>query len=135
MVTATTKYLGELRTENQHIQSGSVIITDAPTDNHGKGQNFSPTDLCALSLTNCLITTIGIYAQKHQVELGTITAETTKIMASDPRRISKIEVAIQIEIPAADDKLRTIVERVGRTCPVGRSLHPDIIQEVVFTWS
>ena len=134
MATAKTTYLQELRTENIHIQSGSVVLTDAPTDNHGKGLNFSPTDLCALSLTNCIITTIGIYAQRNAFDLKSCKAETTKTMKSNPRRIAKIEVNIEINIPAAEATLKTIIERVAKTCPVGRSLHPEIVQEVVFSW-
>ncbi len=134
MATAKTTYLQELRTENIHVQSGSIVITDAPTDNHGKGLNFSPTDLCALSLTNCIITTIGIYAQRNEFNLKSCKAETTKTMESKPRRIAKIEVNIEIDIPMADATLKTIIERVAKTCPVGRSLHPEIVQEVVFSW-
>ena len=134
MTTASTIYLQELRTENTHLQSGSVIITDAPTDNHGKGLNFSPTDLCALSLTDCIITTIAIYLQRHEIEIKSCTAKTTKIMQAEPRRISEIKAEISIEIPAADEKLKTILERVGHTCPVGRSLHPDIVQNISYHW-
>ena len=134
MTTANTKYLQELRTENTHLQSGSVVITDAPTDNHGKGQNFSPTDLCALSLTSCIITTIGIYAQRNDIPIDSCTAETTKVMASNPRRIDRIEATIHIDIPNADEKLRTIIERVAHTCPVARSLNPNIEQIIFFVW-
>ena len=90
MATASTKYLGQLRCSNIHLQSGTEIFTDAPTDNKGMGSAFSPTDLCALSLTTCIITTIGIYAQTKGFEITEITADTTKHMASDHSTISKI---------------------------------------------
>ena len=89
MIGFETLYLGDLRTQNTHLQSGNSIITDAPTDNQGKGEAFSPTDLCALSLANCIITTMGIYAQNHGYHIEGTQAHTTKHMASDPRRHSR----------------------------------------------
>lgn len=131
----STKYLGTLRCENVHNQSGTIIHTDAPTDNLGKGEAFSPTDLCALSLTTCIITTMGIYAQLKEFKIASITAETKKIMASDPRRISRIESNIRIELgPNGTDRQREGLERIVRSCPVSRSLHPDIEQAVLIEW-
>lgn len=130
-----TKYLGELRTENTHLHSGNVIITDAPTDNQGKGQAFSPTDLCALSLTNCIITTMGIYCQNHGYHLDGAKARTFKHMANDPRRIVRIEVLMEIDLREKDDEhAREGVSRIVKACPVSRSLHPDIIQDVTLTF-
>lgn len=126
-----TIYSGGLRTENTHLQSGNTIITDAPTDNQGRGEAFSPTDLCALSLANCIITTMGIYAQNHGLNIDGTTAHTIKHMASDPRRIIRIEVDLQIRLEQKDDShAREALLRIVKTCPVARSLHPDIDQDV-----
>jgi uncharacterized OsmC-like protein len=135
MATASTKYLGQLRCSNVHLQSGTEIFTDAPTDNKGMGSAFSPTDLCALSLTTCIITTMGIYAQTKDFEILNITAETTKHMASDPRRISKISSHIHVELPAGlPENIQEIMIRVANTCPVARSLHPDIEKDLKITF-
>ena len=135
MATASTKYLGQLRCSNVHLQSGTEIFTDAPTDNKGMGSAFSPTDLCALSLTTCIITTLGIYAQTKDFEILNITAETTKHMASDPRRISKISSYIHVELPAGlPENIQEIMIRVANTCPVARSLHPDIEKDLKITF-
>jgi uncharacterized OsmC-like protein len=135
MATASTKYLGQLRCSNVHLQSGTEIFTDAPTDNKGMGSAFSPTDLCALSLTTCIITTMGIYAQTKDFEILNITAETTKHMASDPRRISKISSHIHVELPAGlPENIQEIMIRVANTCPVARSLHPDIEKDLQITF-
>ena len=132
MAQFTTHYLGQLRCENAHNQSGTKIHTDAPTDNLGKGEAFSPTDLCALSLTTCIITTMGIYAQLKEFEIGSIVANTNKIMASDPRRISAIEASIEVKLEGDHntERNREGLTRIVRTCPVSRSLHPDIEQRV-----
>lgn len=130
-----TIYLGELRTENTHLQSGTKIITDAPTDNQGKGQAFSPTDLCALSLTNCIITTMGIYCQNHGYHLDEARARTFKHMANDPRRIVKIDVILEITLrEKEDERAREGLSRITKVCPVARSLHPDIEQNVELTF-
>jgi uncharacterized OsmC-like protein len=135
MATASTKYLGQLRCSNVHLQSGTEIFTDAPTDNKGMGSAFSPTDLCALSLTTCIITTLGIYAQTKDYQILNITAETTKHMASDPRRISKISSHIHVELPAGlPENIQEIMIRVANTCPVARSLHPDIEKDLQITF-
>lgn len=135
MITASTKYLGQLRTENIHTRSGQTIITDAPVDNQGKGEAFSPTDLCALSLTNCILTTMGIYAQNHGINITGSSAETTKHMANDPRRISKIEVVINIKLVENDNThAKQALENIVKSCPVSRSLHPDIIQDVTINY-
>ena len=131
MANFSTKYLGNLRCENTHIQSGTIIHTDAPTDNFGKGEAFSPTDLCALSLTTCIITTMAIYADFKEFEIISIEAETTKHMMSDPRRIGKISAIINITLPStATDRMQEGLKRVAHTCPVSKSLHPEIEQDV-----
>lgn len=131
----TTKYLGTLRCENTHNQSGTMIHTDAPTDNKGNGMAFSPTDLCALSLTTCIVTTMGIYAEMKEIEIVSIEADTNKMMASDPRRIVRIEASIRIKVGNnVTDREKEALERIVRTCPVSRSLHPDIEQAVMLEW-
>ncbi len=126
-----TLYVGGLRTENTHLQSGTKIITDAPTDNQGKGEAFSPTDLCALSLANCIITTMGIYAQNQGYHIEGTQAHTVKHMASDPRRIARIEIKLRIKLLEINDEhAKEGLLRIVKTCPVARSLHPDIDQDV-----
>ncbi|AFL79574.1 putative redox protein, regulator of disulfide bond formation [Aequorivita sublithincola DSM 14238] len=133
MSTSKVTYLGNLRTENEHLNSGNKFITDAPTDNNGKGEAFSPTDTVATGLANCMITVMGIKARDMQVNMNGTTAMVTKTMAADPRRISKIEIVLNF--PAGiDDKSRKILENTGRTCPVLFSLHPDIEKVITFNW-
>ncbi len=135
MTTATTKYLGKLRCSNVHLQSGTEILTDAPTDNQGMGSAYSPTDLCALSLTTCIITTMAIYAQGKDFQILHVEAETTKYMASDPRRIARIEAHITIQLnPEADERVQDSLRRIVPICPVSRSLHPDVIKDVTITF-
>ena len=133
MTTSIVRYLGELRTTCMHLQSGTEILTDAPTDNHGKGEAFSPTDLVATSLGSCMISIMAIKSKDMDIELKGSTVEVTKIMAAEPRRISEIHVNLKMSIDA-DDKTKTILERAAMTCPVFHSLHPDIKKEVTFNW-
>lgn len=131
MASFSTTYLGELRCSNLHENSGTEILTDAPIDNKGKGSAFSPTDLCALSLTTCIITTMGIYAQIKEFDIPEITARTQKVMGTDPRRIVKIVSTIKIKLqPEATERQMEGLRRIAHTCPVAKSLHPDIEQEV-----
>ena len=125
-MTATVTYESNLRTTCLHLQSGSVFETDAPTDNKGKGERFSPTDLIATGLGACLITTMGIKAESMNIQLDGAKVEVTKVMVSDPRRIGKIIVHTTMPALNLDEKTIEILERVGRTCPVERSLHPDV---------
>ncbi|MEC4048958.1 OsmC family protein [Flavobacterium sp. SUN046] len=133
MATSKITYLGDLRTTSTHLQSGTEILSDAPVDNHGKGQAFSPTDLLANALGSCMITVMAIKANEMGIELKGTTAEVTKIMQAEPRRIKRLEVTLNIPV-AATDKDKTILERVGRTCPVYLSLHPDVEKEIIFNW-
>lgn len=133
MSTSKVTYLGNLRTENEHLQSGNTFITDAPTDNNGKGEAFSPTDTVATGLANCMITMMGIKAADMDVNINGTTAMVTKTMAADPRRISKIEVVLNFP-SGIDDKAKKILENTARTCPVLYSLHPDIEKDIVFNW-
>ena len=132
-MTSKVVYIGELRTESTHIQSGNIIVSDAPTDNNGKGEAFSPTDTVANALATCMFTIMGIKARDMDVDMEGSTAEVTKVMQSDPRMIAKIEVVFNMKA-AANDKTRTILERAALTCPVYLSLHPDIKKEITFNW-
>lgn len=133
MPTSKVTYLGELRTSSIHINSGSEIISDAPLDNNGKGEAFSPTDTVANGLATCMFTVMGIKARDMEIDLSNSTAEVTKIMAADPRRISEIHIVFNLNV-AVDDKTKTILERTANTCPVHYSLHPDIKKEITFNW-
>jgi uncharacterized OsmC-like protein len=133
MSTSKVTYLGDLRTSSIHFQSGNIIISDAPLDNNGKGEAFSPTDTVANSLASCMFTVMGIKARDLDVDFSGSTAEVTKIMAADPRRISEIHVVFQMNL-SADAKVKTILERTAMTCPVHYSLHPDIKKEIIFNW-
>lgn len=134
MPTANITYVGELRTVCIHLQSGTEILTDAPTDNHGKGEAFSPTDLVATALGSCMVSIMGIKSRDLDVDLKDSTVSITKIMQAEPRKIAKIEVILNMSI-ATSDKNKTILERAAMTCPVLLSLHPDIEKEVTFNWN
>lgn len=134
-MTASILYKGDLRCECVHIQSGTVIETDAPTDNRGKGERFSPTDTVCVALGTCIITTIGIRANDMQVDLAGTKLAVTKHMFSEPRRIGKIDVLIQF--PASLDlseKDRLLFQKIGDNCPVMKSLHPDIQVTIDYQW-
>jgi uncharacterized OsmC-like protein len=134
MPTSIVKYLGDLRTESTHLQSGKVIITDAPTDNHGKGEAFSPTDLMSTSLANCMITIMGILANREGIDLTGLTAEVTKIMANDPRRVSEVRIKLNFGGKNYSDKEKKLLENAARACPVAKSLHPDLLQTLEIEW-
>ncbi len=135
MATVTAKYLGNLRVECTHSATGTQIITDAPVDNHGKGEAFSPTDLCVTALASCAMTIIGIYGQSHGVDVTGTQIEVIKTMSANPRRIGKIEVTFIMPDREYTDKQKTMIERAAKTCPVHLSLHPDIEQVMTFKWS
>ena len=128
-------YLGGLRTEAKHVQSSTIIETDAPTDNKGQGARFSPTDLVVTALGTCMVTTMAIKGETMGIELKNTKTKLQKYMGSDPRRIIKIDVVIEINssLPL-DEKTRTILEHTARTCPVERSLHPDIQLNIEFVY-
>lgn len=134
-MTSKVTYLGQLRTEATHIQSNTTIHTDAPKDNHGKGEMFSPTDLVATALASCMISIMGIVAKKEGITPvdGTI-AEVTKIMYSEPRRIGEIHVKITFPKKNFTDKEKKIYENAANTCPVAKSLHSDLKQVIEFIW-
>lgn len=132
-MTSKITYNGELRTTCEHIQSGNTYMTDAPVDNNGLGQAFSPTDTVATGLGSCMITVMGLKAQSLGVDLTDATVEITKHMAPDPRRIAKIEA--KLNLPAdVSEKHRKILENTANTCPVHYSLHPDIEKVITFSW-
>lgn len=137
MATSKVIYSGELRTNAEHLSSKRTIITDAPVDNHGKGLAFSPTDLAATSLASCMITVLGIYAEKNGINMKDTFASVTKIMNTEgPRRIVGIDVDLTIHTTEMmDEHQRIVLERVAKTCPVALSLHPDIKQNITVNFS
>ncbi|GAA4461785.1 OsmC family protein [Nemorincola caseinilytica] len=134
-MTAHIVYNGDLRTTATHVRSGTSIETDAPVDNKGKGERFSPTDLVAVALATCMVTTMGIAAPIHDLDLDGSECEVTKIMASDPRRIAEIVVVMSFpKSKPFTDKQRFKIEQIAHTCPVFISLHPDMKKSISFVW-
>lgn len=134
MPTAIITCNGDLRTKSVHVKSGTELITDAPTDNHGRGEAFSPTNLLATSLGNCMLTIVGIAARSHNFSIDGTTAAITKVMGQDPRRVMEIIVNFQFPANAYTQKGKIIIERAAATCPVAYSVHPDIKQTVTFSY-
>jgi uncharacterized OsmC-like protein len=132
-MTASIIYKGNLRCEAEHLQSKTTIETDAPTDNRGKGERFSPTDLLCVSLATCMLTTMGIKAADMNVDISNSRADVTKHMASDPRRVSKVEVTLTLP-GNANEKERIILEKTGTNCPVAKSIHPEIVLVLNYQW-
>jgi putative redox protein len=130
MVTAKTKYLGDLRSEIIHLRSGSVITTDAPVDNKGKGENFSPTDMVAAALGSCIFTIMGIAAREHSFSIDGSTCSITKIMTDNPRKIGEIKIDFDLSVNDFTDKQKKILEYCVKTCPVALSLDESVIQNV-----
>ena len=128
------KYVGELRTKSTHLKSSNVIITDAPTDNSGKGNAFSPTDLVASALCSCMTTVMGICANKNQFNLPNSTARVKKVMSSHPRRISKIIIEINFDKNNLSEQNVEKLIDVAKGCPIAQSLSSDLIQEVRFNF-
>ncbi|MFM2326307.1 MAG: hypothetical protein RIR31_509 [Bacteroidota bacterium] len=135
-MTATVVYKGDLRCECTHLQSGTVIETDAPTDNRGKGERFSPTDTLCVALATCIITTMALKATDMKIDLAGTSIDVTKHMIADPRRIGKIDVILNFEASLQlNEKDRVILQRVGDNCPVAKSLHPDLQVNIEYHWS
>jgi uncharacterized OsmC-like protein len=134
MATAKVTYQGDLRTQSIHLQSNNQIITDAPTDNHGKGEAFSPTDLLASSLGSCMLTIMGIKADSMDLDISSTTAEVTKVMAAEPRRVSEVHIEIQFQ-QSFDERTQKVLEQAALNCPVAKSVHPDIQQVVKFHYA
>jgi len=133
MATIESTYLGDLRTEATHLQSGTKIITDAPTDNMGKGEAFSPTDLLAESLAGCMLTTMAILGGKQGITIDGTTCEVTKIMAANPRRVAEVVINFKFPKEYTDAEKKTL-EDIAYGCPVAVSLHPDLKKTVDFGW-
>lgn len=134
-MTSKVVYKGGLRTEMQHLQSGKIVITDAPKDNHGKGEAFSPTDLVATALGSCMLSIMGIYAKQQNLDIDGTTVEITKHMSPAPRRIAKIEA--KIVMPDGrfyTEKDKKALEHAALTCPVSKSLSDNLEQDIQFVW-
>lgn len=129
-----TTYNGSLRTTITHLKSGSQIITDAPTDNHGKGETFSPTDLVASAFGSCILTILGISAEVHKLNLDGTKLKITKIMGDNPRKIDEIIIAFEFPDPNFTEKQKQIIRQICKTCPVGLSLNPDIKQTFIYNF-
>ena len=132
MPTSTVLYTSKLRTESTHTLSGNTIITDAPPDNKGRGEAFSPTDLLATSLASCMLTIMGIAANEKGFSIDGTKASVTKVMYSDPRRIGEIHVLLEFPQNNYSEKEKKIIEKAAYTCPVSQSLHPDLKQQIEF---
>jgi putative redox protein len=134
MATIETVYEGNLRTRAKHLGSGSEIITDAPIDNQGKGEAFSPTDLLSAALGSCMLTIMGIAANAHHIDMDQTRIRITKIMASNPRRVAEVQIEFDMPAKGYSEKEMAILEHAARTCPVALSVHPDLIQTITFNW-
>ena len=134
-MTASIIYQGDLRCEVTHLQSGTVIESDAPTDNHGKGEKFSPTDLLCVSVGTCIITTIAIKAKDLNINLKDTAIEVTKHMLNDPRRVGQVDVSVKFpDSFTIDERDKVVLERIGNNCPVAKSIHPDIKLNITYEW-
>ena len=134
MATVQTKYLGDLRTESVHLQSGNKLITDAPTDNQGRGEAFSPTDLLATAFGACVLTIMGIAAKTHGFDIDGTEVETTKVMGTEPRRIVELITTFKFPHNNYSAKHKKILELTAKECPVFNSLHPDIKKTVSYCY-
>lgn len=134
MDTARITHLGELRTEALHVRSGQRFITDAPVDNQGRGEAFSPTDLLAASLAACMLTTMDIKARARGIALRGASARVVKHMAAAPRRVQRVEVHVELDGSRLSPEDRAFLEETAHTCPVALSLHPNVVQETTFTY-
>jgi putative redox protein len=134
MATVESHYLGGLRNESKHLQSGSLLLTDAPTDNQGKGEAFSPTDLLATALGTCIVTTMAITAQKQGIDLTGTQYSITKIMASTPRRVKEVQVRLDFPPLGLTQEQQAALEKIAHHCPVALSLSPEVTQTLEFNW-
>src|SRR5690606_31216698 len=135
MATIKTEYLGELRTRATHLQSGNALITDAPLDNQGKGEAFSPTDLVATAFGSCMLTIMGMAARDNNIDLEGVVLETTKIMGANPRKIARLDVSFTFpNSQSYSEEDKAILERAAKTCSVFYSLDPAIEKNLQFHW-
>jgi uncharacterized OsmC-like protein len=132
--TAEITYLGRLRTQSTHVRSGTQIVTDAPLDNHGRGEAFSPTDLLSSALVSCMITIMGIQADKRGLDMGAVTGSVVKVMAENPRRVARLEVELRFRGHQLPPREQAQLEAAARNCPVAKSIHPDIEQDIRFVF-
>jgi putative redox protein len=134
-MTASIIYKGDLRCECTHLQSGTVIETDAPTDNHGKGERFSPTDMLCVALATCIVTTMALKANDMSINLAGTKVDVTKHMLAEPRRIGKIEITLHFDSALQlEEKDKTILQRVGDNCPVAKSLNTNLEVNIQYIW-
>jgi len=135
-MTSSILYEGQLRCNAKHNQSGTIIETDAPIDNRGKGERFSPTDLLCVSLGTCIITTMGMRAGDMGIDLNGTRLSVQKHMLADPRRVGKVEVILDFpESLRLEEKDKTVLQRIGDNCPVAKSIHPDIETRITYNWA
>ena len=134
MVSMTGIYIGSLRTETTHLKSGNKVVTDAPPDNNGKGEAFSPTDLTCVSLNTCMMTLMGMLAEREEIDLAGLRSEIVKVMASNPRRIAEVQITFTHESLVATDIQKEKLRRAALTCPVALSVSPEIKQTVTFNF-
>ncbi|MBK7968095.1 MAG: OsmC family protein [Bacteroidetes bacterium] len=135
METIRTIYIGQLRTSAKHVQSGVEIITDAPVDNQGKGEAFSPTDLLAASLGSCVLTIMGISAREHKFDIDGTRIAITKIMVSNPRKVSEVKIEFVFPHQNYTEGQQRILKHAAHNCPVALSLHPDVVQNIIFNFN
>ena len=133
-ITIKTKYLGDLRTENTHLQSGNKIITDAPTDNQGKGEAFSPTDMLATAISSCIMTIMGIKAKEHNIDIIGTEINTIKIMTDNPRRVQEVIIEFVFPKKVYTNEQKQIIESVAGNSPVPLSVHTNLKQIITFNW-
>ena len=133
-MTASVIYAGDLRCKATHVQSGTEIETDAPTDNRGKGEKFSPTDTLCVSLATCAITTMALKARDLNIDLKNTIIDVTKHMLKDPRRVGQIDISMHFPQLSLSEDNRSILETTGNNCPVVKSLHPDLIINIAYHW-
>ncbi|MEM7375279.1 MAG: OsmC family protein [Bacteroidota bacterium] len=134
MKTATVHYEGQLRTQAIHVKSDNALLTDAPIDNHGKGETFSPTDLVATATVSCMITVMGIHAEKNQLDMGTVDGSVEKIMASGPRRIAALNIELVFQGHNLNESAKKRLEHIAIHCPVANSLSNEMIVNVKFRY-
>lgn len=134
MVSMKGIYLGGLRTEVKHLKSGNVIVTDAPPDNNGRGEAFSPTDLTCASLNSCMMTLMGILAEREGIDLTGLTSEIVKVMAASPRKIAEVQITFTHANLVATDIQKEKLRRAALTCPVALSLSEEVKQTVAFNF-
>ena len=134
MPTISTIYMGELRCESTHLKSGNVLLTDAPIDNNGKGEAFSPTDTLAASMGTCMVTIMAIKARELEIDITGTSLSITKIMDQNPRRVGEVKIEFKVRFDRIDEKQKEQLEKAALNCPVAKSVHTDLMQSVDFSY-